>query len=62
MKTPMPVQLENWLNIVNNKRSPRDLRANAILHLTYIRDIIDESLKMDIKKDNFFKNENINIR
>ena len=44
MKTPIPAQLENWLKIVENKKSPQDLRQNAILHLTEIRAIIDKSI------------------
>ena len=44
MQTPIPAQLENWLKIVENKKSPQDLRQNAILHLTEIRAIIDKSI------------------
>lgn len=44
MQTPLPVQLEHWLKIAQNKRSPYDLRQNAILHLTTIRDTIDKVL------------------
>lgn len=45
MQTPMPVQLEHWLQIVNNKKSPHEMRQNAILHLTNIRDTIDKHLR-----------------
>lgn len=45
MKTPIPVQLEQWLKVVNNKKSPYDLKQSARLHLINIRDIIDRSLK-----------------
>lgn len=44
MQTPLPVQLEHWLKIVENKKSPYDLRQNTILHLKTIRDTIDEIL------------------
>ena len=50
MQTPIPAQLENWLKIVENKRSPKDLRDAAILHLTAIRAIIDKSLGTTMKK------------
>ena len=58
MQTPMPVQLEHWLNIVNNKKAPFELRSTAILHLTNIRDTIDKSLK----KEQRTKNENMFTR
>lgn len=45
MQTPMPVQLEHWIKLVNNKKTPYDLRESAILHLTNIRDTIDKSLR-----------------
>lgn len=41
----MPVQLEHWIKLVNNKKTPYDLRESAILHLTNIRDTIDKSLR-----------------
>lgn len=44
MQTPLPVQLEYWIKIAENKKSPYDLRQNAILHLTKIRDTIDKVL------------------
>jgi hypothetical protein len=62
MKTPIPAQLEHWLNIVNNKRSPQDLKAQAILHLTNIRDTINESLKSGNKQGGQKKNENSTTR
>ena len=58
MQTPMPVQLEHWLNIVNNRKSPQDIKSAAILHLTNIRDIIDKSLKREQRS----KNENMFTR
>jgi hypothetical protein len=58
MQTPMPAQLEYWLNIVNNKKASFELRSAAILHLTNIRDTIDKSLKREQK----FKNENMFTR
>jgi hypothetical protein len=51
MQTPMPVQLEHWIQIVNNRKSPHELRQNAILHLTNIRDMIDKSLKPTYNKN-----------
>lgn len=44
MQTPLPVQLEYWIKIAENKKSPYDLKQNAILHLTAIRDTIDKVL------------------
>ncbi len=44
MQTPLPVQLEYWIRIAENKRSPYDLKQNAILHLKAIRDTIDKVL------------------
>lgn len=44
MQTPLPVQVEYWLKIAENKKSPYDLRQNAILHLITIRDTIDKVL------------------
>jgi hypothetical protein len=60
MKTPIPAQVEHWLNIVNNKRSPYDLKQAARLHLINIRDIIDRSLKDTNQRHG--KNENLFIR
>jgi hypothetical protein len=57
MQTPMPVQLEHWIQIVNNKKAPYELRQNAILHLTNIRDTIDKYLqiqKRSGKHENMF--------
>ena len=51
MQTPIPVQLEHWIQIVNNRKSPYDLRQNAILHLKNIRDTIDKSLKTTYDKN-----------
>jgi len=45
MQTPIPVQVEQWLKVVNNKKAPYDLKQSARLHLINIRDIIDRSLK-----------------
>ena len=62
MQTPIPAQLENWLKIVENKRSPQDLRNAAILHLTAIRAIIDKSLGTTMKKQGQRKYENMSTR
>lgn len=58
MTTPIPAQLEHWLNIVNNKRSPHDLKEQAVLHLTNIRDTIDKSLRKTGTQGRQNKNEN----
>ena len=44
MQTPLPVQLEYWIKIAENKKSPYDLKQNAILQLKTIRDTIDKVL------------------
>ena len=62
MQTPIPAQLENWLKIVNDKKSPQDLRYSAILHLTAIRAIIDKSLDTTVKKQGQRKYENMFTR
>jgi hypothetical protein len=54
----MPAQLEHWLKIVTNKKSPYDLRQQAVLHLTNIRDIIDKSLRNNNQQGKQYKNEN----
>ena len=58
MNTPIPAVVENWINIINNKKSPYDLKNMAILHLTNIRDTIDKSLKKEQRQ----KNENMFTR
>lgn len=62
MQTPIPAQLEYWLKIVNDKKSPQNLRDAAVLHLTEIRAIIDKSLGSTIKKQGQRKYENMSIR
>ncbi len=62
MQTPIPAQIENWLKIVENKKLPQDLRSTAILHLTAIRDIINESLGTTMKKQGQRKYENMFTR
>ena len=62
MQTPIPAQLENWLKIVNDKKSPQDLRYSAILHLTANRDIIEKSLDTTVKKQGQRKYENMFTR
>jgi hypothetical protein len=44
MQTPLPVQLENWIKIVQNKKTPTDLKDVTKLHLRNIRAIIDDVL------------------
>jgi hypothetical protein len=63
MQTPIPAQLENWIKIVENKRSPQDLRATAVLHLTAIRDIINKSLgTTTMNNQGRRKYENMSVR
>jgi len=62
MQTPIPAQLENWLKIVNDKRSPQNLRETAVLHLTEIRAIIDKSLGTTMKNQGQRKYENMFTR
>ncbi len=62
MQTPIPAQIEHWLKIVENKRSPHDLKESAVLHLTAIRDIINKSLGTNSKKHGQRKHENMYIR
>jgi hypothetical protein len=58
----MPAQIENWLKIVENKKSPQDLRQNAILHLASIRDIINKSIGTTVKNQGQRKYENMSTR
>ena len=60
MQTPIPAQIERWINIANNKKTPYDLRQSAKLHLVNIRDIINRSLNDGERKRT--KNENMSIR
>ena len=62
MQTPIPAQLENWLKIVNDKRSPQNLRETAVLHLTEIRAIIDKSIGTTVKNQGQRKYENMSTR
>lgn len=50
MQTPMPVQLEQWIKTVENKRSPYDLREISILHLKNVRDIIDKVIRENTRE------------
>lgn len=61
MNTPIPAQLEYWIKIAMNKKAPPDLRQQAILHLSNIRDIIDESIKNNYGRSSG-KNENMHTR
>lgn len=69
MQTPLPVQLEQWIKIVQNKKSPYDLREISLLHLRNIYDTIDKVIKdnsrQEITKNNWknkIKNENMHTR
>ena len=59
MQTPIPVQVEQWLKVVNNKKAPYDLQQSARLHLINIRDIIDRSLKEERGRN---QHENLSTR
>jgi hypothetical protein len=50
MKTPIPVQLEQWIKTVENKKSPYDLREISILHLRNVRDIIDKVIRENTRE------------
>ncbi len=58
MQTPIPVQLEQWIKTVQNKRSPYDLREASILHLKNIRDIIDQVIRENGRSNNTWKSNN----
>lgn len=60
MQTPIPAQIEKWLAVATNKKTPYDLRQNAKLHLINIRDIINRSLTNGERK--YTKNENMSVR
>lgn len=61
MQTPIPAQLELWIKTATNKKAPADLRQQAILHLSNVRDIIDKSIKNNLGRS-FTKNENMHTR
>jgi|APGre2960657423_1045063.scaffolds.fasta_scaffold260881_2 hypothetical protein len=52
MQTPLPVQLEHWIKILENKKSPQDLKDHALLHLTNVRDIINKSINGNMRAKN----------
>ena len=54
MQTPLPAQIEHWMKIVHNKKSHPNLKEDAMLHLTNIRDIIDQTLAVRKKNENLF--------
>jgi len=55
MQTPLPAQIEHWMKIVHNKKSHPNLREDAMLHLSNIRDIINETLTIGRpKNENMF--------
>jgi hypothetical protein len=51
MQTPLPVQIEHWIKIAQNKKSPQDLRETSLLHLRNIHAIIDKVIKDNSKHD-----------
>lgn len=69
MQTPLPVQLEHWIKIVQNKKSPYDLKESSLLHLKNIHAIIDKVIKDNSRHEtlknnwkNKTKNENLHTR
>lgn len=50
MQTPVPAQIEHWIKIATDKRSHGTLKEDAMLHLSTIRDIIDQTLAYGKKK------------
>jgi hypothetical protein len=70
MQTPLPVQLEQWIKVVQNKKSPYDLKEMSLLHLKNIHAIIDKVIKENSRheivknnwKNNKTKNENMFTR
>lgn len=46
MQTPLPAQIEYWMKIVTDKKAKSTLREDAALHLTNVRDTIDNVLSM----------------
>lgn len=61
MQTPLPAQIEYWMKIVTDKKSKFSLKEDAILHLTNIRDTINDVLSLTIKKE-IRKDENMHTR
>jgi len=49
--TPLPVQLEHWIRIAENKKSPYDLRESSLLHLRNIRDILDKVIRNNSRQE-----------
>lgn len=58
MQTPIPVQLDQWIKTVQNKRSPYDLREASMLHLKNIRDIIDQVIRENGRGNHSWKSNN----
>jgi hypothetical protein len=58
MQTPIPVQLEQWIKIAQNKKSPYDLRETSLLHLKTIRDIINRVIYENEKSNHFWRSNN----
>ncbi len=55
MQTPLPAQIEHWMKIVHNRKSHPNLKEDAMLHLSNIRDIINETLTIGRpKNENMF--------
>jgi hypothetical protein len=48
--TPLPAQLEYWIKIVENKKSPMDLKSTAVLHLRSVRDTINKVIDTPTSK------------
>lgn len=64
MQTPLPVQLEQWIKNVQNKKAPFDVRQTSMTHLITIRDLLDKVIRSNQQrpnKGNASKNENMFI-
>lgn len=64
MQTPLPVQLEQWIKNVQNKKAPFDVRQTSMTHLIVIRDLLDKVIRSNQQrpnKGNASKNENMFI-
>lgn len=69
MQTPLPVQIEQWIKVVQNKKAPHDLKEVSLLHLRNIHAIIDKVIRENTRREtsiknwgNKSKNENLSTR
>jgi hypothetical protein len=62
MQTPLPVQLENWIKNVQNKKTPYDIRQSSMMHLVALRELLDKVIRANQTrndKGNKSKHENM---